>query len=47
MPVAMLPSLGLTPPAASMTKVKADLIVGQDGLTRRPPRELTAEGDLS
>jgi len=33
-PVAMLPSLGLTPPAASVTKVKADLIVGQDGLTR-------------
>jgi hypothetical protein len=34
-PVAMLPSLGLTPPAANRTtSVRADLIVGQDGLTR-------------
>jgi hypothetical protein len=33
-PVAMLPSLGLTPPAAPVAAVKADLIVGQDGLTR-------------
>ena len=34
-PVSMLPSLGLTPPQANRTtSVKADLIVGQDGLTR-------------
>jgi hypothetical protein len=33
-PVAMLPSLGLTPPAGSKDAVKADVIVGQDGLTR-------------
>jgi hypothetical protein len=34
-PVAELPSLGLTPPQANRTtSVKADLIVGQDGLTR-------------
>jgi hypothetical protein len=33
-PVAMLPSLGLTPPAAPVSAVKADFIVGQDGLTR-------------
>jgi len=34
-PVAMLPSLGLTPPEANRTtSVRADLIVGQDGLTR-------------
>lgn len=33
-PVSMLPSLGLTPPAGSGAVVKADLIVGQDGLTR-------------
>lgn len=34
-PVAMLPSLGLTPPQANRTaSVRADLIVGQDGLTR-------------
>jgi hypothetical protein len=34
-PVAMLPSLGLTPPAANRSaSVRADLIVGQDGLTR-------------
>lgn len=33
-PVAMLPSLGLTPPASSAAAVKADLVVGQDGLTR-------------
>lgn len=33
-PASMLPSLGLTPPAGSGTLVKADLIVGQDGLTR-------------
>jgi hypothetical protein len=33
-PVSMLPSLGLTPPSTTATRVKADLIVGQDGLTR-------------
>ena len=33
-PVSMLPSLGLTPPASSKSAVKADVIVGQDGLTR-------------
>ena len=34
-PVSMLPSLGLTPPQANRTtSVQADLIVGQDGLTR-------------
>jgi hypothetical protein len=34
-PVSMLPSLGLTPPqTGSATSVQADLIVGQDGLTR-------------
>lgn len=33
-PVAMLPSLGLTPPVGSGAVVRADLIVGQDGLTR-------------
>lgn len=33
-PVSMLPSLGLTPPATSAAAVKTDLIIGQDGLTR-------------
>jgi hypothetical protein len=33
-PVSLLPSLGLTPPSTTAAKVKADLIVGQDGLTR-------------
>ncbi len=33
-PVSMLPSLGVTPPAGLVATVKADLIVGQDGLTR-------------
>jgi hypothetical protein len=33
-PVSMLPSLGLTPPAASVAAVRADVIVGQDGLKR-------------
>lgn len=33
-PVSMLPSLGVAPPASSVTRVRADLIVGQDGLTR-------------
>ena len=33
-PVPMLPSLGVTPPATRQGPVKADLIVGQDGLAR-------------
>jgi hypothetical protein len=34
-PVAMLPSLGLTPPASNRTTtVRADLVVAQDGLPR-------------
>jgi len=33
-PVSMLPSLGVAPPANSDARVRADLIVGQDGLTR-------------
>ena len=34
-PVSELPALGLTPPPSNRTaSVKADLIVGQDGLTR-------------
>lgn len=33
-PVSMLPSLGVTPPANPGTRVRADLIVGQDGLAR-------------
>jgi hypothetical protein len=33
-PVAMLPALGFAPPANQMTWVRADLIVGQDGLAR-------------
>ncbi len=34
LPVAVLPSLGVTPPAGGAATVKADLVVGQDGLTR-------------
>jgi hypothetical protein len=34
LPVSVLPSLGVTPPAGGATTVKADLVVGQDGLTR-------------
>ena len=34
LPVSMLPSLGITPPAAHVTAVKADVIVGQDGFAR-------------
>jgi hypothetical protein len=34
LPVSVLPSLGVTPPATGHTTVKADLVVGQDGLTR-------------
>ena len=33
-PVSMLASLGVTPPAGPVAQVRADLIVGQDGLTR-------------
>jgi hypothetical protein len=33
-PVSMLPSLGVVPPANPVARVRADLIVGQDGLTR-------------
>jgi hypothetical protein len=34
LPVSVLPSLGVTPPATGHATVKADLVVGQDGLTR-------------
>lgn len=34
LPVTLLPSLGVTPPAAPVTAVKADVIIGQDGLAR-------------
>jgi hypothetical protein len=34
LPVAMLPSLGVAPPAAQVTAVKADVVIGQDGLAR-------------
>lgn len=34
LPVSVLPSLGVTPPAGGAATVKADLVVGQDGLTR-------------
>lgn len=34
LPVSMLPSLGVTPPGGLASVVKADLIVGQDGLPR-------------
>ncbi|HEX4565549.1 MAG TPA: hypothetical protein VH138_02915 [Vicinamibacterales bacterium] len=34
LPVSVLPSLGLTPPAGGAAMVRADLVVGQDGLTR-------------
>jgi len=34
LPVSMLPSLGVTPPPGAVARVKADVIVGQDGLTR-------------
>jgi hypothetical protein len=33
-PVSLLPALGVVPPATPVTRVKADLIVGQDGLPR-------------
>ena len=34
LPVSMLPSLGVMPPAGGAATVKADLVIGQDGLTR-------------
>jgi hypothetical protein len=34
LPVSVLPSLGVSPPAQATETVKADLIVGQDGLAR-------------
>ena len=34
LPVSMLPSLGVTPPAGGGATVRADLVIGQDGLTR-------------
>jgi hypothetical protein len=34
LPVSLLPSLGVAPPAGHVTTVKADVLVGQDGLTR-------------
>jgi hypothetical protein len=34
LPVSVLPSLGVTPPAGGAATVKADLVIGQDGLTR-------------
>ena len=34
LPVTMLPSLGVAPPASHVTAVTADVVVGQDGLAR-------------
>jgi hypothetical protein len=34
LPVSVLPSLGVTPPVTGHSTVKADLVIGQDGLTR-------------
>ncbi len=34
LPVSVLPSLGLIPPSTRATSVRADVLVGQDGLTR-------------
>ena len=34
LPVSVLPTLGLRPPSSRRTAVRADLLVGQDGLTR-------------
>src|SRR5262245_6352078 len=34
LPVSILPALGVTPPAAGPATVKADVVIGQDGLTR-------------
>jgi len=34
LPVSMLPALGMTPPPTHGAQVKADVIIGQDGLAR-------------
>jgi hypothetical protein len=34
LPVSMLPSLGVAPPAGHVTAVRADVVIGQDGLAR-------------
>jgi hypothetical protein len=34
LPVSVLPSLGIAPPASHVTTVKADFLVGQDGFAR-------------
>lgn len=34
LPVSLLPSLGVAPPATQVAVVKADVIIGQDGLAR-------------
>lgn len=34
LPVSVLPSLGVIPPATGHATVRADLVIGQDGLTR-------------
>jgi hypothetical protein len=34
LPVSILPSLGVVPPAGHVTAVKADVVFGQDGLAR-------------
>jgi hypothetical protein len=34
LPVSMLPALGMAPPAIHGARVKADVIIGQDGLAR-------------
>ncbi len=34
LPVSVLPGLGLTPPASNVSAVRADVLVGQDGLAR-------------
>jgi hypothetical protein len=34
LPVSVLPKLGVIPPAAGRATVRADLVIGQDGLTR-------------
>lgn len=34
LPVSLLPSLGVAPPAGHVSAVKADVVIGQDGLAR-------------
>jgi hypothetical protein len=34
LPVSLLPSLGVAPPSGHVTAVKADVVIGQDGLAR-------------